>query len=403
MKPTIVHIITRLGLGGPPPHVVLVTRTMAEHGYPSAMVAGRCDPSDGDMAYLLQPSDTVFWIDEMSRVVSPLDDITACLRIYRFLRDLRPLIVHTHTAKAGVLGRVASRLAGIPIVVHTYHGNVMQGYFPRPVSWAIRWVERFMARLTDTICVLAPQQAAELTCRFRIAPQAKVRIVPLGMDLEPLRQIPQPAGGDELVVGWLGRFAPIKNLPLLAQVIGRALAELPRVRFLIAGDGSERPIIEDAAKRWGPDRCRWLGWQQDVRGILAQCHVVIQTSKNEGTPVALIQAMAAGRPFVSTPVGGVIDMVTGDVSRDGCGNRWYSNAVLANSSPGAFVAAIGRLAADPSLRLRMGAEAARFAAASYALPLLVTNLDRIYSELLSAKTGWKSVAAPGQKSMNAET
>ena len=400
MKPVLVRILTRLGAGGPPIHAVLATRAMGDHGYPSVLVAGRCDPSDGDMSYLLRGTDDIHWIEEMSRSVSLVDDVSAFVRLWRYLRDVRPLIVHTHTAKAGLLGRLAAKLAGVPVVVHTFHGNVLDGYFSAPANWAIRGVEHWLAKLTDIICVVAPQQAEELIGRFRIAPPDKVRIVPLGIELDPFLRIPKPVDSG-FTVGWLGRFVPIKNLPLLAAVVDRTLSANQSARFLIAGDGPEREIVQNAAQRWGPERCRWLGWQQDVRGMLEQCHVVIQTSKNEGTPVALIQAMAAGRPFVSTPAGGVVDMVSGDATRDRHGNRWHANAVLAEPSPVAFAAAIGRLAADPILRRRMGEESARFAAASYALPLLVANLDRLYSELLSAKTAWRPSAAAAQKSMKA--
>jgi glycosyltransferase involved in cell wall biosynthesis len=354
------------------------------------------------MGYLLTQEDPVHRIGRMSRALSPLDDLAAFAALIRFLRRVRPLIVHTHTAKAGVLGRLAAKLSGVPVIVHTFHGNVLDGYFPDAANRAIRWIEKALAGLSDAICAVSPQQQRELTERFRIAPAEKVRVVPLGLDLDPFLNLPQPPAAGPFTIGWLGRFVPIKNLPLLSQVLDQTLAGNLFVRFLIAGDGPERDIVSKAAARWGPERCQWLGWQQDVRATLQKCHVVIQTSRNEGTPVALIQAMAAGRPFISTAAGGVVDMVTGTPSRDSNGNRWYANAVLAEPAPGAFAAAIGELAGNPIRRRRMGSEAARFAGTSYSLSQMAANLEALYAELLSAKAAWKPVPASAEKSMKAQ-
>ncbi|MBI1787579.1 MAG: glycosyltransferase [Acidobacteria bacterium] len=378
----IVRVLTRLGAGGPPLHAVLLTREMSERGYPSVLVTGRCAAQDGDMSYLLRPGDPVQWIEEMSRAVSPWQDLKALARLYRLLRQRRPAIVHTHTAKAGVLGRVAARLAGVPVVVHTFHGNVLAHYFPAPVSWGIRMLERGLARLTDAICTLSPQQAAELAGRYRIAPRHKIHVIPLGLELGPFEEL-GPARDGPLVAGWLGRFVPVKDIPLLCRIV-RAAPE--RVRFLIAGDGPERPALERLAGELGPDRCRVLAWQRDVKPAIAQCHVLIQTSRNEGTPVALIQGMAAGRPFVSTPAGGVVDMVCGQERLAPGGSRGFDNAILAPPDAAAFAAVLGELAGEPRRVQAMGQAARAFAQAHYALPALLAALDRLYSELLRKKT-----------------
>ncbi|MBI1791638.1 MAG: glycosyltransferase [Acidobacteria bacterium] len=338
MRPTIAHVLTRLGAGGPPIHAVLLTREMAHQGFPTVLVTGRCAAQDLDMSYLLLPTDPVYWVEEMSRNVSPWQDLKALVRIYRFLRQAKPDVVHTHTAKAGVLGRVAARLAGVPAVVHTFHGNVLAHYFSPPASLGIRCLERLLARMTDAICALSEQQASELADGYRIAPPEKIHVIPLGMDLEPFRTLPPPADGP-LVVGWLGRFVPVKDLPLLCRIV-RAVANARfDIRFLIAGDGPERPTVEALVREMGPVRCRLLGWQRDVRPVIAACHLLLQTSRNEGTPIALIQGMAAGRPFVSTPAGGVVDMVAGP-ERRAYGLRCYDNAILAEPHPEDFAAAL---------------------------------------------------------------
>jgi len=303
-NPKIVQMFTRLGAGGPPVQAVLLTREMTKLGYSSMLVTGSRCPQDGDMSYLLRADDPVFSIPELSRPVSPWRDLKALLALYRFLRRERPQVVHTHTAKAGALGRIAARLAGVPVVVHTFHGNVLNHYFSAPVNWMIRQFERLLAGFTDGICVLAPQQAAELES-YHIASSDKVHVIPLGMDLTRLSEIASllnlaraTRNGGRITVGWMGRFVPIKNIPLLLSVVQETLRRTDRVRFVIAGDGPESPQVAALARELGPERFEWLGWREDVETVLAECDVMMQTSRNEGTPVSLIQGMAAGRPCV---------------------------------------------------------------------------------------------------------
>jgi glycosyltransferase involved in cell wall biosynthesis len=351
------------------------------------------------MSYLLRPEDEVHWIPQMSRAVSLFRDLAALFGLYHYLRRTRPDIVHTHTAKAGALGRIAARLAGVPAVVHTFHGNVLDGYFPAPAAIAIRCVERFLGRLTDAICVLSPQQSAELSSRLGVAGTGKVHIVPFGLDLAPYHAIPPAPPGGRLIAGWLGRLVPIKNVPLLVSVMRESARLGAPVEFVIAGDGPERPLVEAAAAELGPARCRFLGWQRQVEPVLAQCHLLIQTSRNEGTPVALIQGMAASRPFVSTPAGGVVDMVTGAGRQTPPGSRWFDNGILSPPDPGAFAATLAELARQPGLLDPMGRAAAHFAVSHYSLEALTGALDRIYRGLLAESpegrllcTRWSSLA-----------
>jgi glycosyltransferase involved in cell wall biosynthesis len=394
LNPTIVRVLTRLGAGGPPIHAVILTRELSKLGYSSILVTGSRDQQDGDMSYLLRGDDPVHSIPEMSRSVSPWQDLRALIALYRFLRRERPQIVHTHTAKAGVLGRIAARLAGVPVVVHTFHGNVLNGYFSPPVNWAIRQVERVLAYYTDGICVLAPQQASDIVDHHRIAPRGKVHVIPLGMDMTRYSEIASLVNlaralqsDGPITVGWMGRFVPIKDIPLLLATVRETLRRTDRVRFVVAGDGPEAAAVKALAGELGPRRFEWLGWREDVDSVLAGCDVLIQTSRNEGTPVALIQGMAAGRPFVSTAAGGVVDMVTGAVGRERDGCRWFDNGVLAEAHPAAFASALCELAENPGQIARMGRCGAEFANATYSLPTMLQSLDALYSALLEKKVG----------------
>jgi glycosyltransferase involved in cell wall biosynthesis len=335
------------------------------------------------MSYLLRPEDPVRWLPELSRSVRLWSNLKALWGLWRLMRRERPIIVHTHTAMAGCLGRLAALLSGAPIIIHTFHGNSLSQYFSPWASGWFRLVERLLARFTDVICVLSPRQAHELSRRFHIAPAEKLRIVPLGLDLDDCFALP-PAIDGPVTVGWFGRLVPVKNIALLAATIAEMLTAGSDIYFLIAGDGPDRAIIERLAREYR-DRVKWFGWQRDILPLLARCHVVLQTSRNEGTPVALIQAMAAGRPFISTAVGGVPDMVSSPLRRSWNGVDWYDNAALASSTAAALKAALAVLANDRTLRVQMGHSGRAFASAHYRKERLVRDLDAIYRRLIDEK------------------
>jgi glycosyltransferase involved in cell wall biosynthesis len=246
--------------------------------------------------------------------------------------------------------------------------------------------------------VLAPQQASEIAARG-IAPRDKIHVIPLGMDLTRFRETTSLLNlaratlrGGRITVGWMGRFVAIKDVPLMLAVVKETLRSTDKVRFVIAGDGPEAPAVKALSSELGPQRLEWLGWREDVDSVLAECDVLMQTSRNEGTPVALIQGMAAGRPFVSTPAGGVVDMVSGPLRRSQDGCRWFDNAILVEPNPAAFASAFRALAANPGEIAAMGQHAAEFAHASYSLPTLLRSLDELYSQLLVKKSA--KVPAP---------
>jgi len=358
---------------------------MAALEYHTMLVAGSCEPEDGDMSYLVRAGDPVRWVPELSRSVHPWRNLKALWRLWRLLRRERPDIVHTHTAMAGCLGRLAAVLSGAPVIVHTFHGNSLSEYFSRFSADVFRRIERLLARFTDVLCVVSPQQAGELSARFGVAPPEKFRVVPLGLELDSFFDLPRPPKEGLLTVGWIGRLVPVKNVPLLAEVIEATLRRGAGVRFIIAGDGPDRDALRSVEERYG-ERVEWLGWQPDILPVVARCHVVLQTSRNEGTPVALIQGMAAARPFVSTAVGGVPDMVTGAAWRREEGARWHGNGVLAESNAAALADVLAALAGDRDLTVRMGLEGRACAWRRYRKEVLVGNVDALYRELLAKKT-----------------
>jgi glycosyltransferase involved in cell wall biosynthesis len=380
----LVRIITRLNIGGPAIQATLLNREMAGIGYRSILAIGECEGDEGDMSYLLGPTDAVRRVSQLSRSISPIRNVRALLGLWKILRTERPVIVHTHTAMAGCLGRAAAILARVPIIVHTFHGNSLRHYFKPSVAHIFLGIERLLAHRTDMLCVLSGQQLEELSGDLRVAPRSKFRLVPLGLDLTSCLQLqpPQPAG--PIRVGWFGRLVDVKNVDLLLETARAARREGNAFEFHIVGDGPDRHLIEAALTEFG-SRLVWHGWLRDIIPILASCDVIIQTSRNEGTPVALIQGMAASRPFVSTAVGGVIDMTCGQVRNLTPGGRWFDNAVLVDPRPDAFVRVLQEFASCPAHIVEMGRSARSFAAARYQKDALISNLDSLYRELLQRK------------------
>jgi len=229
------------------------------------------------MDYLLSPADPMIRVASLAAPISLFRDICSLLQLWWVMRRLRPHIVHTHTAKAGALGRLAARLAGVPVIVHTFHGHVLDGYFSQTISYLFRWIEQWLARFTDKICVLTPGLADELSDKFRIAPRSKFEVVPLGTDLTPYRDLPDPAE-EPFTVGWLGRFVAVKDVHLLVRVIEQTLRQRPDVRFLVAGSGPDHKWIARSAELY-PRNVELLGWRQDVLPVLARCNVLLQTSR----------------------------------------------------------------------------------------------------------------------------
>jgi glycosyltransferase involved in cell wall biosynthesis len=383
-RPKVVRVTTRLNIGGPARHALLLTREMAARNYRPLLVAGSCEPEDGDMSYLVQPGDPVNWVPQLSRSVHPWRNLQALWQLWRLLRRERPPIVHTHTAMAGCLGRLAAVLSGVPIIIHTFHGNSLREYFSPIRAGVFRRIEQLLAHFTDVLCVVSPQQARELSGTFHVAPAHKFRVVPLGLELDDYFALRPPANSGPLTAGWFGRMVPVKNVALLAATIENALGSGQDIRFVIAGDGPDHSAVEDLAGRY-PGRVEWLGWQREILPAMARCDVVLQTSRNEGTPVALIQGMAAARPFVSTAAGGVVDMVSGGVERAVDGARWYANGVLTESNPKTLARALAGMADDRARLSRMGLEGRAFASRQYRKETLVENVDALYRELIRKK------------------
>jgi glycosyltransferase involved in cell wall biosynthesis len=385
----IVRIITRLNIGGPSIQATRLTIDLAARGYTTTLLHGRLGDAEGDMRYLLSDGGVdVRYLDSLRRPIAPLADARALGTILNTLRAVRPDIVHTHMAKAGLLGRIAAliynRTSGRhrpARLVHTYHGHVLEGYFRPWVSSAFMTLERRLAWHTDALIAVSARIRDELVDRFRIASREKFHVVPLGFDLAPLAAIDDAARlsarealqipRDAAVVTTVGRLTAIKNHALLVDAGGIVAERTPNVVFLIAGDGELRGDLEARAAAALHGRVRFLGWRRDLATIYAATDVFALTSRNEGTPVALIEAMAAGVPGVATRVGGVPDVITDP----GIGT------LVAADDAGALAAAIGSLLASPQARREIGVRARASVVGRFDVRRLVDDIDDLYRSM----------------------
>ena len=391
----ILRVIARLNIGGPARHVVILNRGLERRGHRTLLVHGAVSADEASLEHLTVAGHLrTAKVPELGRRISPLGDARALFRLVRLTLRESPDVIHTHTAKAGALGRIAAfvfnatrRRRSRCIVVHTFHGHVLEGYFHPAIDAGIRVVERALASITDRIITLSALQRREIVERFRITRAAKAALIPLGLDLQNLLEL--PAGGrsyrpelaipgDAIVIGYVGRMVPIKDLRTLLTAFGLALAKQPNLWLVLAGDGPIRDDLQALAHRSGiAERVRFLGWTEDLPRTYATLDICALSSLNEGTPVAAIEAMAAGKAVASTAVGGVPDVIENGVT----------GLLVAPGSNEALAEALVRLAADPNERRRLGEAARLSVAARYSPHRLVEEVERLYISALLERRG----------------
>jgi glycosyltransferase involved in cell wall biosynthesis len=377
----VMRIIARLNIGGPAIHVTLLTERLAPPDFESMLVCGHIGPGEGDMAYLaeargIQP----VYVAELRRELSPLRDLVTLAKLWRLMRRFRPDVVHTHTAKAGFVGRSAAWLARVPVRVHTYHGHVFHGYFSPAKTRGFLLLERFTARLSDRLITISPALKDELVNTYHIAPERKFAVMPLGLELAPYADTPRHQGTfradfdippDAPLIGIVGRIVPIKNHALFVQMAAHVRAAIPNAHFVIIGDGDRRAAIEAQVNSLGlRDVVTFTGWLQDLKPAYSAMDVLVISSDNEGTPVSIIEALAAGVRVVSTAVGGVPDLL---------GGGDYGRLVPPGDPDAQAAAVIASLAEPDRSAVRQDIVAA------YDISRLAADLASLYRNLLERK------------------
>jgi len=375
-------------MGGPALHVAYLTAGLRDRGYDTTLVAGSLARGEDSMAFVAEGLGVeVVSIPELGREISPLRDLFATIRLAALIRRERPQILHTHTAKAGTVGRIAALLAGgarPPIVVHTFHGHVLRGYFGPGRSRFFRFLERWLARHTTALVAVSPQVRDDLVALGVAAPE-KFTVVRLGIELD--QRVGADANGREetrrylgipperFAVGWVGRMTAVKRTEDVLDGFKRLRACGVDATLCLVGDGPDRAGLERRAHELGIVKdTLFLGYQEDVGPLYAAFDALVLPSGNEGTPVSVIEALAAGTPVVATRVGGVPDVV-----RDG-----EDGFLVEPGDSEVFAQRLAELARDPELRERFGAAGRARVFPRYAVERLVDDIDRLYRSLLSA-------------------
>jgi glycosyltransferase involved in cell wall biosynthesis len=395
--PRVLLVLNRLVIGGPAVVAVSLAKYLRPE-FETMLVVGGRDDHEQDATHLtaelgIEP----VVIPEMKRAVNWKNDRAAYKKMKSLIRDFKPDIVHTHAAKSGAIGRLAAASMKVPVIVHTFHGHVFHSYFGKLKTKFFIAIERFLAKRSSGIIAISEKQRAELADEFHICPKRLISVIPLGLDLDKLETAQEEKRNkfrkeffvqeNEIAIGIVGRIVPVKNHSLFIQAAAIALKSTDKkLRFFIIGDGDMRETIEAEIKASGidyayfPDEKReatitCTSWQTEMDIVFAGLDIIALTSHNEGTPVALMEAQAASRPFVSTNVGGIRDIV-----KDG-----ETGYLVAAGDSSGFAAAIVQLATNTSLRESMGQQGAVFAKENFSMKGMIKNTADYYKQLLSQR------------------
>lgn len=377
----ILRIIYPLSISGPALQALLLTSRLNEMDYDSYLVTGNMLDSADAMDKIVEAYD----VEPI--VLSELDydnllGIPLALKcLVEIMREYQPDIVHTHNTRAGFLGRIAARIAGVPVTVHTMHEYPFRGYYNRLSTILFIYMERIGAYFSDSIITLSESLRKALTDTYGVTRKSRITVLPLGFDLDIFAQTKRKNGffrelwdidNDVPLIGIIGRLLAVKNHVLFLEAAAKIQSELPTARFMIVGDGEERANLEALVSQLGlSDAVIFTGWQQQVERIYSDLDVLVTSSWNEGTPVPIIEALSGACPVVATEVGGIPDLL----DRGAFGKLVYSGDVDALAK-----AIIETIQSPPDM-----AQAQKTMLNRYGIGRLAQDLDSLYRGLLAKK------------------
>jgi len=392
--PKVLRILNRFNLGGPSYNAANLSKYLAPE-FETLLIGGDKEPGEDSSLYIfkemgLEP----MVLPEMSRSVNFFNDLRAYRKIKRIIQEFKPDIVHTHAAKAGALGRLAAYHCKVPVIVHTFHGHVFHSYFGAAKTAFYKQVERYLAKRSSAIIAISEKQKLELCQEHHIAPEEKVKVIPLGFDLARFTEDQEAKrkkfraqygiADDETCIVIIGRLAPVKNHPLFLRAIQYVKNNsAKKIRAFVVGDGETRPALEQLCDELELDHCYWpasakkatvtfTSWNTDVSYPLAGSEIVCLTSFNEGTPVSLIEAQAASKAIVTTKVGGIENSVN------------PAAAFLVDiERPREFHEKLLFLVEDPAARTRMSLAGKDFVINKFGYKRLVDDVRALYRDLLA--------------------
>jgi len=388
-KIKVLRIINRFNIGGPTYNATFLTAFLGPE-YETLLVGGLPDKGESDSLFILEKYGVKpRLIDEMVRNPNLSSDRKAYKKLKQIIREFKPDIVHTHAAKAGALGRKAAASCGVPVIVHTFHGHVFHSYFGKVKTQIFKTIERRLAKKSHAIVAISDIQKHELSEIHRIANKEKINVIQLGFDLIPFRdkRISErekvreefKIDNDTVAVAIVGRLAPIKNHQYFLEVVESVLEKTTKkIKVFIVGDGSEKEAIAEQVQKINQRHNNVIimtSWIEDIGTFNAGMDIICLTSKNEGTPVSLIEAQAAGIPVITSDVGGVKDIVLE-------GETGY---VVPLERQDLFIERLVELVENEKKRQIMSQNGWNHVEQKFHYMTLVDNMKNLYRQLLDEK------------------
>lgn len=387
--PKVLRIINRFNIGGPTYNATFLTRFISDE-FETLLIGGVPDEGETDSLHILEEYGVQpIIIDELQRNPNFQSDRKAYKKIKEIIREFKPDIVHTHAAKAGALGRRAAYKCKVPVIVHTFHGHVFHSYFGKAKTTLFKKIERNLAKKSTGIIAISEQQKHELSEIHNICSADKIKIIPLGFDLDKFRvnneenriaiRAKYTIQPHEVAIAIVGRLAPIKDHDFFLNVIERIMREekLP-IRVFIVGDGSEAGAIRERVNAINtnfPELITMTSWITNIGEFNSGMDIIALTSKNEGTPVSLIEAQAGGLPVISTDVGGVKDIVANE----------KTGFIVPVNNLELYAEKLKKLITDQKLREKMSQNGWDHVREQFHYTRLVKNMEDYYRELLEKR------------------
>lgn len=372
----VMRIIARMNVGGPAVQVSGLMRGFDSERFDQVLITGYCAEDEADYLDTSARDVTATRVTGLGRSISPRADLSAFLQVVREIRTFRPDVIHTHTAKAGVIGRIASLVSGHrSIRVHTFHGHLLHGYFGKFKTSLVIFVEKILAIFTTRLLAVGKKVMDDLLA-VGIGNAKKFSVMPPGLQLGPLPTRDEACatlGIDPKLTycAFIGRITKIKRPDRFLDVVSLLHGQGASIHFIVAGAGE---LLEDCKARAVKENLpvTFLGWREDIETVLAASDLVLLTSDNEGTPLSLIQAGMAKLPIVATNVGSISEIVLDS-----------ETGFLTELSAESLAESMNKLISSASLREEMGNKARDYTIKRYGVERLVKDHQDLYLELLS--------------------
>ena len=375
-KVRVLRIIARMNVGGPAVQVSGLMRGFDQGLFEHELLTGYCASDEADYLEKVATDVKAIRIDGLGRSIKPRADLTALFVIIKEIRRFKPDVIHTHTAKAGVIGRIASILSGQKSIrVHTYHGHLLHGYFGAGKTKLVIWIEKLLALFTDQLLAVGKKVQDDLIMAG-IGNTKKFAVMPPGLQLAsvPSKSAAKTELGldqNQIYCAFIGRITQIKRPDRFLDVVAKVKDSGVKVHFIVAGAGEKLQYCEERVDAENLP-VTFLGWREDIEVVLAAADFVILTSDNEGTPLSLIQAGMVGLPVVATNVGS-----TNEIAVDG------ETGFLTDLSVSQLADAVVKVATNIDLRAKMGAAGKEYTMARYGVERLVKDHQDLYLRLLN--------------------